>query len=57
MHNPKFIKLLQILENRDAQYEIVEDIFSMYLGNQFISFSKFNEDKTDELIEEIEKYW
>lgn len=57
MQNPKFIKLLEILESRDAQYEIVEDMFSMYLGNQYIEFSKFNEDRTDELIEEIEKYW
>lgn len=57
MQNPKFIKLLEILESRDAQYEIVEDMFSMYLGNQYIEFSKFNEDRTDELIEEIKKYW
>ena len=57
MQNPRFIELLEILESRDAQYEIVGDIFSMYLGNKFIEFSKFNEDKTDELIEEIEKYW
>lgn len=57
MHNPKFIDLLVILEQREAQYEIVEDIFSMYLGNQFIEFSKLNEKKTTELIEEIEKYW
>lgn len=57
MQNPKFIKLLEILESRDAQYDIIGDIFSMYLGNQFIEFSKFNEDKTDDLIEEIKKYW
>lgn len=57
MHNQKFIDLLVILEQREAQYEIVEDIFSMYLGNQFIEFSKLNEKKTTELIEEIEKYW
>lgn len=57
MHNPKFIDLLVILEQREAQYEIAEDIFSMYLGNQFIEFSKLNEKKTTELIEEIEKYW
>lgn len=57
MQNPKFIKLLEILESRDAQYDIMGDIFSMYLGNQYIEFSKFNEDKTDELIEEIQKYW
>lgn len=57
MYNPKFIDLLEILENRQAQYEIIGDVFSMYLGNQLVEFSKFNEDRTDELIEEIIKYW
>lgn len=57
MYNPKFIDLLEILENRQAQYEIIEDVFSMYLGNQLVEFSKFNEERTVELIEEIIKYW
>lgn len=57
MYNPKFIDLLEILENRQAQYEIIEDVFSMYLGNQLVEFSKFNEQRTLELIEEIIKYW
>lgn len=57
MYNPKFIDLLEILENRQAQYEIIEDVFSMYLGNQLVEFSKFNEKRTVELIEEIIKYW
>lgn len=57
MYNPKFIDLLEILENRQAQYEIIEDVFSMYLGNQLVEFSKFNEERTLELIEEIIKYW
>lgn len=57
LYNPKFIDLLEILENRQAQYEIIEDVFSMYLGNQLIEFSKFNEKRTIELIEEIIKYW
>ncbi len=57
MYNPKFIDLLEILENRQAQYEIIEDVFSMYLGNQLVEFSKFNEQRTIELIEEIIKYW
>lgn len=55
--NPYFIKLLQILEEREAQYDIVGDMFSMYLGNMLVEFSKFNQDKTLELIEEIESGW
>lgn len=57
MYNSKFIDLLEILENRQSQYEIIEDVFSMYLGNQLMEFSKFNEERTVELIEEIIKYW
>lgn len=53
----KFIELLKTLEEREAQYEIVGDMFSMYLGNQYIEFSKFNKTKIAELVEEIEKYW
>ena len=53
----KFIDLLKILEERNAQYEIVGDIFSMYHGNQYFEFSKFNKTKIAKLIEEIEKYW
>lgn len=53
----KFIDLLKILEEREAQYDVVGDMFSMYLGNQLVEFSKFNKTKIAELIEEIEKYW
>ena len=55
-HNPHFIKLLEILEERDWQYDIMQDVFYIVLGNQEFEFSKHNKLKTLALIEAIENW-
>lgn len=56
MHNPHFIKLLEILEERDWQYEIMQDRFYIVLGNMEFEFSKHDKSKTVELIDIIKEW-
>lgn len=56
MKNEKFIELLIILEEREWQYEIQQDVFYIMLGNMEFEFSKHNKYKTIELLD-IVRNW
>lgn len=56
IYENSFLKLIELLEQRESDYEIQNGMFSMYLGNQYIEFPKADMEKASELIEEI-KNW
>lgn len=56
VYENSFVKLVELLEQRESDYEIRNGMFSMYLGNQYIEFPKTDGEKARELIEEIENW-
>lgn len=57
MTNPHFIKLLEILEERDWEYEInSHGIFYVVIGNQEFEFDKTDKAETLELIDLLENW-
>lgn len=56
MKNEKFIELLVILEEREWEYYIENNLFYIMLGNMEFEFSKHDKYKTIELLN-IVKNW
>lgn len=56
MTNPHFIELLTILEEREWEYYIENNLFYIMLGNMEYEFLKTDKYKTIELLD-IVKNW
>lgn len=53
MKNELLLELLWELEQREADYMIINSWFEMYLGNERIRFNINDEDQTDWLLDEL----
>lgn len=56
-HVEKLIKLIELLEVRNWQYEIThDDRFQIHLGNYFYDVSKYDVAQLQQIIDDIEQW-